>query len=503
MNNHLRILLVIVLVCTGSLALSAQTQTYVVKPGETIYSISRAHGLTTEQLRGLNPRMGETLYAGQTIAVPARAEAGDGCRCMYEVQRKETVYSIARRFNISEDELRAANPSIKKNKVKRGEWLCIPYSAEQQRALQQQAQQQLQQQAEEVAAQAKRISPINVAVVLPFDLGSATPGDEGLKMLDFYEGFLLAVDELKAQGISVNVYAYDEQGTGTAAMGRITAQPMMPYMHLIIGPLRQENIPALADFSKRRGIPLVVPFNTSATAVEDTPLLFRVNTAAAALYDRVYEMLLPRLNEGNIVFVEAGDGKRQIAFIDGLQNSLTRAGIPFQSVHAATLLEAETFLTTLSEEHTNILIPTSNAQNAFESIVRRLGAEPGYATYRFQLIGYPEWQTFSAANKTSMRKYHATFFATFYTDATSSASKAFAQTFKRWFRRDQFPSYPLYGEHGYDIGQFFLKGIDQWGTDFVDNQSSVSVSALQLPLRFSRQSDTSGFTNTYVRLIDM
>lgn len=478
--------------------LTAQTVQHVVQPGETIYSISQAYGISSEQLRSLNPRMGETLYAGQSITVPGGAGKGE-CKCMYEVKRKETVYSIARYFGVSEDELRAANPQIKKDKVKKGAWLCIPYTQQERQA--QQRQQEEQRQRAEAQAEAERRAHLNVAVILPFDLGAETRTNEATKMLDFYEGFLLAVDELKGQGVSVDVYAYEEVGSGSIAMQRITAQPMLPHADLIIGPLKQENIPPLTDFANRRGIPIVVPFSTSPALVEGNPMLFQANTPTATLYPHVYDLLLPLLRQGNIVFLEGDDSKRQIAFIDGLQARLTQENIPFRTAHTADMVEAETFLPSLNDQQTNILIPTSNTQAAFESVVRRLGAAEEYAQHRFSLIGYPEWQTFSQANKQAMRKYNATFFTTFHTDTTAPGAKAFAQTFQRWFHKPQFPSYPLYGMHGYDIGRFFLTALSRYGQQFVDNLDSVGVNSLQLPLQFQRQAPGSGFVNQAVRLV--
>ena len=53
------------------------------------------------------------------------------CKQTYEVKKKETLYSIAKQFDITVDELIAANPSIqpdKKDKIKKGQILCIPFT---------------------------------------------------------------------------------------------------------------------------------------------------------------------------------------------------------------------------------------------------------------------------------------------------------------------------------------------------------------------------------------
>lgn len=45
---------------------------------------------------------------------------------MHKVKRKETIFSVSREYGISEQELIAANPELKKG-MKKGQFLCIPY----------------------------------------------------------------------------------------------------------------------------------------------------------------------------------------------------------------------------------------------------------------------------------------------------------------------------------------------------------------------------------------
>ena len=47
-------------------------QDYIVQPGDTLYSIARLFGMTTERLRALNPEIADTdvVYVGQTLHIP-------------------------------------------------------------------------------------------------------------------------------------------------------------------------------------------------------------------------------------------------------------------------------------------------------------------------------------------------------------------------------------------------------------------------------------------------
>lgn len=55
-----------------SVALAQQATTYVVQPGDTLYRISRAHGLTVDELRALNDIEGTYISVGQTLRLTDR-----------------------------------------------------------------------------------------------------------------------------------------------------------------------------------------------------------------------------------------------------------------------------------------------------------------------------------------------------------------------------------------------------------------------------------------------
>ena len=271
-----------------------------VQMGETLYSLSKKYGVSVEAIKNANPKMGDTLLAGSVVFIPSKledqrieqeAEARQKlqeiqdtkpvgtvsesipCKTMYQVQKKETVFSIARQFHVTEEELLRANPQIVDNKVKKGEYLCIPYTATERYAQQQESRQfeaaQREREAaerraaEEAERKAKMYEQVNVAVILPFNLGSDKKSKEAVKMIDFYEGFLLAVNELKKKGVSVNIYAYDEPSSLSTGIDVLLTKPEMQKMNLIVGPMRVENIPSVGRFAKQHNIPLAIPFSTA------------------------------------------------------------------------------------------------------------------------------------------------------------------------------------------------------------------------------------------------
>ena len=72
---------------------SSKSDTYVVKPGDTVFGIARTYGVTTEQLMELNPAIEKGLIPGDSLLVPV-LQAGVVSSNPAELQKSQTSYDI-------------------------------------------------------------------------------------------------------------------------------------------------------------------------------------------------------------------------------------------------------------------------------------------------------------------------------------------------------------------------------------------------------------------------
>ncbi|HET7464127.1 MAG TPA: LysM peptidoglycan-binding domain-containing protein, partial [Longimicrobium sp.] len=155
-----------------------------VAQGETLFGIARRYGVTSAQIRALNPELGETLEVGTVLRLPAgarapgqpartddsertttrRASSGDderpaarrassddeerpsttrrpsaereqtprttGRTRRHTVAAGETLYGIARKYGVTVDAIRRAN-RLENDTVRPGQALTIPAAAPQ------------------------------------------------------------------------------------------------------------------------------------------------------------------------------------------------------------------------------------------------------------------------------------------------------------------------------------------------------------------------------------
>lgn len=100
--------LVVVLCMLTTTVCLAQSTVYTVKAGDTLSKIAARSSLTVSDILAANPSIknASVIYVGQKITIPATKFV------KYTVQRGDTFYGIANRFQISIAELKKANPQV-------------------------------------------------------------------------------------------------------------------------------------------------------------------------------------------------------------------------------------------------------------------------------------------------------------------------------------------------------------------------------------------------------
>lgn len=100
------------------------TNTYVVQKGDTLYSIANKLGTTVSELKKENNLTSNTLQIGEVLRIPTK-EIYEEEEDVYIVKKGDTLYSIAMANNTTVDELKKAN-NLTSNILSTGQLLKIP-----------------------------------------------------------------------------------------------------------------------------------------------------------------------------------------------------------------------------------------------------------------------------------------------------------------------------------------------------------------------------------------
>lgn len=502
----------------------SQKETFhTIEAGETLYRLTMKYNVSAKAICDANPGLSaENFRIGQVIRIPAPDETPvvsdidnssktadvaseipaavqSRCRDMHKVKRKETIYSISKEYGITEAELIEANPELKgKNKIKKGSFLCIPYPTT--TANTGNAKPQTIPTNNELFSEnkkeAERISTIKAAVILPF-LPDAASRSESARMVEYYEGFLMAVDSLKRSGTSIDLYTYNS-GANVNSLNDILSKNEMKNMDIIFGPLLQQQIKPLADFAKKNDIRLVIPFTSKDNTVFRNPAIYQINTPQSYLYSEVYDHFVRQFPNANVIFIEANSKTKDKAdFIKGLKDELRNRSIPMATLDEDASVEA--LKSALKAGRENIFIPTSGSNlvliKCLPQLTLLVRENPEFSIHMF---GYPEWQTYTKDHLESFFELDTYFYSSFYTNDLFPAAKNFTRNYRRWYGKDMDERYPKYGMLGFDTGYFFLKGLARYGSELENNLQRMDFAPIQTGFKFQRVNNWGGFVNKKV-----
>lgn len=511
---------------------------HTVVKGETLYSLSVRYRVSVKDICDANPGLSaDNFKAGEVISIPAQTDAsplqatvdhsGDQAladllktaegktvtktsdyKTTHTVEKKETIYKICKEYGITQEEFLQANPAYRNNKLRPGVKVNIPYSSNEIASVQEEkniAQKLIESLSDSKLfelniGKSKKIDVVNVALILPFALDGGDQADQK-KMVEFYQGVLLALEKLKAEGVSANLKVYDS-GSESSTLDDIIDSGRLEDANLIIGPKYGRHISQVAAYANARNIPLVLPLNSSAEEVFNNPEIFQLNTPQSYFMQEIIDHFHKQFSHPRVLMFHTQD-EPVSPFAENLTKSLEQDGIPMVTMSVDT--SATKILQALDPDCQNIYIIDSQSNGALSTmlpifqLVERM-KDPEIST---QLFGYPEYQVYAIDHLDEFFEVNTFFYSWFYTNNTLPESIDFATSFRHAFSKQMMISYPSFASYGYDTAYYFIKAMAEYGTDFTDHLADVSTKPVQMGFKFERVNNWGGFINKKVFFIHL
>ncbi|WP_160110631.1 LysM peptidoglycan-binding domain-containing protein [Aequorivita lipolytica] len=119
------------MVSCGSAA-QQQYKSHSVEKGETVYSIAKQYNISEETIYNLNPDSRNELKVNSVLIIPSNSAISSGTNKNdyrdHRVKKKETLYGIAQLYNVSADDIKKLNKELYSRGLRKGERLLIPAS---------------------------------------------------------------------------------------------------------------------------------------------------------------------------------------------------------------------------------------------------------------------------------------------------------------------------------------------------------------------------------------
>ena len=503
---------------------------HTIRSKETLFSLGKRYGVTPDEICAANPGLSiNNVPVGKEIVIPGQKSEAKSAQKeppykfvpvekdktpkiekTHTVKRRETIEKICNNYGVSVEDFLKVNPELKGSEVKRKMVVNIPAK----RSAKEENKQPVlivgtpDPEPEKEVYNRFADGTTRIAVVLPFLLDRYAPEEQG-RMVEFYQGFLMAVERLKREGHSFEINTFDT-GAKEKSLDSLISSGALDKMDLIIGAYYPNHNKELGRFVKDKDIPLIVPFSNRKDELYNNPMVFFVNTLQAAILPDVASNFVTTFPNANVIFVEDTVKSNKRDFIKTLTAQLDKNGIPHTTIQMEQIAFNEKeienddeelvlpFASLAAEGMENIIIPTSSSKETLNRILPGLVMANLLDTALmndFKLFGYPEWQVYAQQTREQLYEVDTYFYATFFSHFSLPEAARFQNDFIRWYNRDLQKIYPRYGMLGYDIGYQFLLATTLYGSELPQKINELQTSPLQSGFKFERMENNGGMMN--------
>ncbi len=478
---------------------------HTIQPKETLYSLSIRYAVPGTDIIEANPGLSTSTFTiGKTIRIPAtpietlptKEVKSVTKEIEYTIAKKETMYRICRKFNISSTELIKRNPELK-NGVKAGMVIKIPVETKE--TVTETAPVMHERDVNALLSTPKKIERVNmikVALLLPFMTNEAKPSSNTQRFIEYYEGLLLAVDSLRNSGCSIELSVFDT-GNGTKKVKEILKEDVLKEANLIIGAVQNDQIAPVAEFAEKNNIKYVIPFTSKNDDVLSNANIFQVNTPHSYLYAKASQAGCDLFANDNIILLKVPGTEEKTDFVKALQGEMKQRNISWRELTYSSETFPVEMEAMLSTDKRSVIIPTSGsleALNKFKAPLRMLAETK--PEYNITMFGYPEWQTYTNECLDDFFALNTYIYSFFYADNLSSEVSDFYSKYKTWYSKTLINIFPKYGILGFDTGMFFFDAIRKYGSNFENNLGNIRYKGIQTCFDFERVNNWGGFINT-------
>ncbi len=518
---------------------SDEYEYHIFKEGQTLYYLSKLYDVPLEALFEHNPEIQySNIQIDQVIKIPRKpardtikppAEAYD--YFFYRVKQGETLYSLAKRYDVTVEGIRAINESLRyAADPKAGQVIKIPKAEK--KAMQvipptndtlrldtsrrigdsimimkrriKEYCDSLQIDAEDRTYRVALLLPLYIDHDIDMDNNSDLH-DKGL--YEFYEGVLLALGRLKALGLSLDLQVYDT-GNNPQKVADILSDMRSKRVDLIIGPFYSDLLKQTSDFSRFNQIPLVSPLSTQEDLLLSNPYLFQVTPASGTQMDYALEYV-SNFHQENIILVHSGDSIRY-DFIQSVKTRLLRQISMNNVFDDAVIREVvlnengiQSLRHALSTEKENVIIIASNNEVYVTDAIRQIYMQRN--KYDIRLVGHPSWHRYRNIEIEYLHALDYHYYTPYFIDYDDEEVISFLNEFKSAF---EFEPYKIASSGynlaflGYDIMYFFGKALHTYGSNFIKCTDYLEGDLLLSNYKFHKVGEENGFENQTITIIE-
>ncbi len=359
----------------------------------------------------------------------------------------------------------------------------------------------------------------NVAVLLPFmtdrfNIESGKVYERSKIALQLYGGMKLAAKELENEGVNLSLDVMDTRASESTVISLLESSAVQN-AHLIIGPVRKNNVVRAATFAKKEKTPFVSPLSPSMGLSDENPYYLQLSPSLKSHCEAITRHIRERYETEQVVLVcrdKSAEKKRLQYFhdanflIEGKVNNDLRFREYIITGDETTFNDIDVTNYLSLDKKTVFVVPSWSSEsfvNAFLRVVRI-----AKTTHDVVVYGMPQWMKYNRISYDYYEDLEVHVSSDTYIDLRDNNVKN--------FRRSYFDTYgELPDENaylGYDMLKYFALQLKDNGSQFQRTIDQSPQQMLHTKFSFepiSTQKQTTGtedftidqYENTHVNIL--
>ena len=443
-----------------------------VKQGETVYSISRMYAVPVATLLEDNASLDPThLAIGQKVLI-RKDQKGDGNEqqsmaqlneykealnsvsndyIYHLVAHGETLYSLSKLYNITQEELIEWNSLT--DGLKAGTMIRVGI-AEQANVPTEQPDSTAQEpteigqppvfeNVEIVTSESPRHS--NIALMLPL----RAEGAANASYLEFYQGFLLGMEDLKAEGLSFTINLYNS-ARSEQVVDQIINSESFEGTNLIVGPVYDNELQAVLPYAVENRVAVVSPL--AATDSLHSPVLFGMAPKESCKADKMSALFA---QEDNIVLVYGNSNDTEL-------ESEVKTALAGKQYKTYNYVGGDIPASLFKNECRNVYVVMARSELEVDKILAALSSAHNNLVSRSQLlsatvsvVGSSRWNRFNNIDRNLFFKMGVSYVTSYLAKRGNDVIDHFDNRYINAYQ--SLPS--MYSYRGYDAAVIFGRAI--------------------------------------------
>ena len=427
----------------------------------------------------------------------------------YEVERSVGLYRIGVNFKVKQDDILRLNPQLHEHGVRFGETLYIPTGRKAVRQTQAKVirqtvketvvqadsaviQSQLQAAMVEVIAQAQQpdsalaVAPeqpentaqrsYELAIMLPFESQQTKRSGNAERIMEFYQGALLAVHDLQQPNAHFKLRVYDTERS-ERRVNALCDSTELDSVQGILGLVYPIQIERMAAWCAVHNVPLLLPFSDD-SEMSKKPYVLQFNSTDRQEADTLCQWMQARAEQLHCVAVDVRESDMSES-VRTLRKHMQEHGIPASTMALRDLLN-DSVAYALDSTKENLIILHSDKFQQVRILLPHL-AKIQSEGYRLRIVSQYSWNK----EEIGLPQVYTSMFT------VNEGRGIYEDNWKNYYVNDHLSEAPRFDLLGYDL----MRALVAW------LQGGKEVTGLQSVIRW-KQDNNGGYQNECIQVVE-